>query len=176
MYWSWPDPAEVPLELLCALADEAPKEKAPPKSMPTPTSSSSNGPYTSRLMVDKWLSDHSIAYRLKPQRDDKGRFVYVLKECPFDSSHGDPDSCIMQTLDGELSAHCFHNSCKGRGWKQFKEVIGKPESRHYDPPLKQEKTHASQKSAMPSNTTDANEGHVSGKGDAWEGDDPGGGS
>src|SRR5262249_16806463 len=56
------------------------------------------------------------------------------KECPFDSSHGAPDSCVMQSPDGTLSAMCFHNSCQGMGWQEFKAKIGAPRGEHYDPP------------------------------------------
>src|SRR5207237_712960 len=48
-----------------------------------------------------------------------------------------PDSCIMQDAHGKLSAHCFHASCEGRGWQDFKEALGAPEAHHYDPPLRQ---------------------------------------
>ena len=41
----------------------------------------------------------------------------------------------MQDPSGKLSAHCFHSSCSGRGWQQFKEKIGKPDPEHYDPPM-----------------------------------------
>src|SRR5262249_4766251 len=74
-------------------------------------------------------------FRIKAEPDGKGRKVYVLAQCPFDPSHGDPDSCIMQAPDGKLSAQCFHNSCRGQGWQAFKEAIGRPEKHHYDPPL-----------------------------------------
>jgi hypothetical protein len=86
-------------------------------------------------MVDRWLSDRGVAFRVKSEPDGKGRTVYVLKECPFDPSHGDPDSCVMQDPHGKLSAQCFHNSCSGRGWQDFKQRIGAPERHHYDPPL-----------------------------------------
>jgi hypothetical protein len=34
-----------------------------------------------------------------------------------------------------LSAGCFHNSCAGLGWKDFKSTIGPPDrERHFDPP------------------------------------------
>src|SRR4051812_21851762 len=41
----------------------------------------------------------------------------------------------MQAADGALSAHCFHDSCSGKGWQDFKEQIGKPDPEHYDLPL-----------------------------------------
>jgi hypothetical protein len=76
-----------------------------------------------------------VAFRVKDQPDGLGRTVFVLNECPFDPAHGDPDACIMQASSGKMSAQCFHNSCAGRGWQEFKETIGKPGAEHYDPPL-----------------------------------------
>ena len=97
----------------------------------------SNGQYDSRLLVARWLDDRGIAYRLKDKPDGIDRTVYVLKTCPFDASHSDPDSCVMQAADGKLSAKCLHASCQGRGWKEFKSRIGHPDANHYDPPLAQ---------------------------------------
>jgi putative DNA primase/helicase len=122
----------VPIERLEAVAAEAPKEEPPP---------STNGTtYNSRLLVDRWLSDSGVTYRKKEQPDAKGRTVYVLKECPFDSSHSDPDSCIMQSADGKMQFRCLHNSCAEMHWQNVKEKIGDPQAHHYDPPLKKRKT------------------------------------
>jgi hypothetical protein len=127
----------VPRELLEALAAEAPGPESPksPPVPPTAASHAGNGPYTSRLLVDRWLSDREVSFRIKPEPDAKGRAVYVLAQCPFDPAHTDPDACIMQEANGKLSAQCFHNSCCGRGWQAFKQAIGPPDPHHYDPPL-----------------------------------------
>jgi hypothetical protein len=137
----------VPRELLETLAAESPLSPsagtngsasngfAHTTSSSSPASGDTNGEYTSRLLVEPWLQERGIEYRVKPQPDSKGRTVYVLKYCPFDSTHGDPDSCIMQEANGKMSAQCFHNSCGGKGWQDFKKAIGKPEGHHYDPPL-----------------------------------------
>jgi hypothetical protein len=123
----------VPCELLQALEAESPSTVAAVSTNGS-AQPSTNGAHKSRLMVEKWLTDRGAAFRIKSQPDGKGRTVYVLAKCPFDASHGDPDSCIMQAPDGKLSANCFHNSCQGRGWQAFKAAIGGPEPRHYDPP------------------------------------------
>jgi hypothetical protein len=117
-------------ELLAQLAAEVPTARTAPPPGPAPAG---NGRYTSRLRVDKWLRDKGVEFRVKDQPGARGQTIYVLKQCPFDASHGDPDSCIMQAPDGKLSAQCFHNSCQGRGWQQFKEAIGAPTAEHYDP-------------------------------------------
>jgi hypothetical protein len=128
-------PGVVSPESLGAIAPQAREESPAAASEEPAATNSSNGQYTSRLLVERWLTDRGVSHRAKAERDGKGRKVYVLKACPFDPSHGDPDSCIMQDDAGKLSAQCFHNSCQGRGWQQFKAAIGAPEAHHYDPPL-----------------------------------------
>jgi hypothetical protein len=118
-------------------AESAPPTPPAPATPPSTPAGREGGPgtYDSRLLVDRWLTERGVGFRVKPEPDGRGRTVYVLKECPFDASHADPDSCVMQAADGRLSAQCFYSSCKGRGWQQFKNQIGPPEARHYDPPL-----------------------------------------
>lgn len=136
----------VPRQLLENLAGEA----APPQSRSVPAAASgTNGDYTSRLLVERWLNARGVAFRVKPESDGQDRKVFVLKECPFDPSHADPDACIMQAADGKMSAHCFHNSCQGRGWQAFKEKIGPPNADHYDPPLKKKRTSNAKKQPTP---------------------------
>jgi putative DNA primase/helicase len=109
---------------------------AAPKPVAAAANPGANAEYTSHLLVEGWLRDRGVAFRVKPDADSLGRIVYVLKECPFNAGHGDPDSCIMQAPDGKMAAQCFHNSCRGRGWQEFKDAIGKPNANHYDPPMK----------------------------------------
>jgi hypothetical protein len=107
-----------------------------PEPEATRQSSNGDGHYTSRLLVEKWLAHNHVAYRIKKEKSKRGDTVYVLKECPFNGNHGDPDSCIMQAADGKLSFKCLHNSCQGRGWQEIKDKIGRPLAEHYDPPLR----------------------------------------
>jgi hypothetical protein len=130
----------VPLELLTSIADEAPAPVQAAGSGNHYHNGNGNGNghgagSNRRLMIDKWLTDRGIAFRVKDRPDGRGRTVYVLKVCPFDASHRDPDSCVMQEPSGKLSAQCFHDSCRGRGWSEFKEKIGAPNAEHFDPPF-----------------------------------------
>lgn len=121
----------VPPNLIEDLAGKA----AEPAPSPSVNGHPTNGAYRSRLLVDRWLSDRNVGYRVKSEPEGKGRTVYVLAACPFDSSHVDPDACVMQGADGKMFARCLHDSCTGKGWQHFKNAIGAPKGDHYDPPL-----------------------------------------
>jgi hypothetical protein len=130
----------VPVDLIEALAADGDATSAPIGPGPTPppavasVGTATNGRFRHRLHVDRWLADRAVSFRLKPEPDGKGRAVYALDACPFDVAHG-PDAAVMQAPDGKLAAYCFHNGCAGRGWKDFKAKLGKPDPHHYDPPL-----------------------------------------
>src|SRR5262245_15427453 len=95
----------VPVEKLRAVAAHAPQGKPPAVSGRNGTATHGTSPVRSagnhRLKVEEWLRDRARGFRVKPEPDRLGRTVYVLAECPFDGSHGDPDSCVMQGTDGK---------------------------------------------------------------------------
>jgi hypothetical protein len=99
----------------------------------------SAGTYDSKLDVRKWLDEAGVGYRVKDKVDKEGRTVYVLKVCPFNADHADPDAAVMQDDAGMMSAQCFHDGCASNGWAEFKAKIGAPKGHHYDPPLGKKK-------------------------------------
>jgi hypothetical protein len=124
----------VPMDLLEAIAAEAP---ADPKSAGSPngsahTNGTGNGEYTHRLKVGEWLTARGVEYSIK---ELPGRTAYVLRHCPFNPDHTGKDVAIFQAPDGKLGAKCFHDSCGGNGWQEFKQKIGAPAGDHYDPPF-----------------------------------------
>lgn len=50
---------------------------------------------------------------------------YILEECPFNSAHRNPDSCVFKMRDGGYGFHCFHNSDSHYTFRDFRL--------HYDP-------------------------------------------
>lgn len=67
--------------------------------------------------IEDWLNKYNIGYTKKSWSDaDK----YVLDECPFDSNHKAPDSCILKFRNGAISFTCFHNSCSGYKWQDLR--------------------------------------------------------
>jgi putative DNA primase/helicase len=120
----------VPRELLEQLAAEAPVP-----SKPAAGSAPANGTFRHRLKVGEWLTARGVQYTTKPLSGGRWETAYLLSQCPFNAEHTGDEVAIFQAADGKLGAKCFHNSCGGKGWKDFKEAIGKPDADHWDPPL-----------------------------------------
>jgi hypothetical protein len=79
--------------------------------------SSENG----KLDVFAYLDHHGVSIR--NTKDHGGSTLHVLKQCVFDSSHSNGESSIGQTADGKLFYQCFHDSCKGRTWRDARKII-----------------------------------------------------
>lgn len=70
---------------------------------------------------EDWLRSHGIAIsHTKPWHDAT---AYVLEQCPFNSGHRSPDSMLLQFADGRVVFYCSHNSCRSKGWFDFREMI-----------------------------------------------------
>jgi len=58
------------------------------------------------------------------EKNQNGWTLYCLKECVFDPSHTPNEAYIGQEdATGKLSGSCFHNSCKGKGWDEARQII-----------------------------------------------------
>jgi hypothetical protein len=135
-----PQPLQpVPLDLLDAMAAEAPAPAPAPAPGPAPApapppNGHPNGhDWNHRLDVPRWLMDNGVSYTTKAETS---RTVFILDKCPFDGTHVAKDAAIFQNADGRLGFHCFHDSCSGYRWQDAKKKIGVPTPLHYDPPLK----------------------------------------
>lgn len=104
-------------ELLHKLAADAPSEA---RSQPAPSRSSSYSSGASSFSLDQFLSRFGIRHR--PPVPHEGGRKFVLEYCPFDSSHKAPDSAVFERPDG-YGFKCFHNSCSGKDWKDFRELF-----------------------------------------------------
>ena len=86
-----------------------------PDEKPRPTRENNFG--REKFDVEKFLDEHGVEYR----KVNTGLGTrYILKECPFDSNHKDPDSMVFQHTDGALEFKCFHASCEQYHWKDFR--------------------------------------------------------
>jgi hypothetical protein len=75
----------------------------------------------SRVDVESYLNHYGREIiEVKPH--DKST-LYTLSQCVFDQSHKKGESAIRQADDGVLFYHCFHDSCKGKTWKDARQII-----------------------------------------------------
>lgn len=74
--------------------------------------------------IQQFLNRHGIRHRAA-QNFEGGR-KWVLDECPFDSAHKAPDSAVFEGPGGKYGFKCFHNSCHGRDWHEFRELFEPP--------------------------------------------------
>jgi AAA domain len=78
-----------------------------------------------------FLKKHSIAFHddertPAPATFPDGRRMWILKECPFNTDHGDRrETAVFVGTTGVLGFSCKHDSCKGKHWRDFR--------RHYEP-------------------------------------------
>jgi len=73
-----------------------------------------------RTNVAAYLDHYGIVYKVK---NNGVGTLYCLENCLFDSGHGNNESSIIQLPDGKLIYQCFHQSCKGRTWKEARQII-----------------------------------------------------
>ena len=107
------DFTEVPKELLQRFVDEH-KPKETTKIRPIPQTHSSNKNFN----LAEWISMHNVPIRTT---ETKGNDTYyILENCPFNSEHTGKDSAVIQKSDGTLCFNCFHDSCSGKTWKDFR--------------------------------------------------------
>ena len=95
--------------LLHILAAELPKEAKAPRPLATKS--------TQEFNIRDWLAIHGLTYKEDTGRDCQ---MFLLDECPFDSSHRNGDSKIFVYTNGAIAFKCHHNSCKGRTWQDVR--------------------------------------------------------
>lgn len=105
--------APVPLELLQALARQAPSKPQQPRRY-------SPGLRAAEFDLRQFLDRYGVHYR--DPVPYAGGYKYTLEECPFDPAHKDKDAAVFERPDG-YGFKCFHNSCANRGWREFREIF-----------------------------------------------------
>lgn len=107
---SKPDkPEQVKKDLLERLASEYPEEMSKPIN-----SQSRQGVFD----LDQWISEHGV--KVDSVKTWKDTTKYILSECPFDSNHKAPDATLIKMSSGAICFKCFHNSCSGHDWHEFR--------------------------------------------------------
>ena len=103
----------VPIELLHQLAAQAP-EKSAARVVAMP-----QRPERGTFDVERLLIEHGVEFQ--PAVPHKGGRKFVLADCLGNPSH--QGAAVFEGADGTLGFHCFHNSCQGRGWREFRSHL-----------------------------------------------------
>jgi P4 family phage/plasmid primase-like protien len=110
------------IEILASLAPEASPRPAPPGSQ---TDHSGNG--LGPMDLERYLSDHGI--EVIKVKDDGRVKRFILSQCVFDPNHRRGESSICQSDNYPyLTYQCYHDSCRGRKWKEARVLISGDEN------------------------------------------------
>ena len=82
--------------------------------------------------MESFIQRHGINIKSSGPYDRGTR--YILEACVWDSSHTDHSACLYEFADGRLAASCSHNSCRGKGWREFR-IIFEPDAYTKSTPL-----------------------------------------
>ena len=67
--------------------------------------------------LDDWIAKHGLKVTKSKWN---GGTKYLFDECPFNPQHRGKDAAIVQTSDGKIAFHCFHNSCAMYKWRDLR--------------------------------------------------------
>jgi len=73
---------------------------------------------TREIDLGQWLAAHGLDIA-KEKRANGGGTMYILDDCPWDSSHRDHSAWAVQFASGAIAAGCHHNGCAGKGWRDL---------------------------------------------------------
>ena len=82
-----------------------------------------------------FLAKHGV--QIKSEKHREGTTILTLTQCPFDSGHGGQNEvAVFVNSSGQWGFKCHHDSCAGKGWREFRE--------HYEPGCYDHKTNTRQ--------------------------------
>jgi hypothetical protein len=90
------------------------------ESVPESPQPSSNGHGNNDAHFDVPAACARWGIKIRETKQKGSDTIYVLEQCEFDSSHRGKDAAITQELNGRLGYKCFHDGCKGKGWKDLR--------------------------------------------------------
>src|SRR5262249_9768174 len=70
--------------------------------------------------VEGFLQRHGVEVAERIVQPN-GMIKYRLARCAFNPDHETPDAAVFVQPDGKLGHKCLHNSCTGKGWREFRE-------------------------------------------------------
>lgn len=71
--------------------------------------------------LDEFLRKHNIA--IDRIIEDRDYTKYILKNCPFNSSHSAPDSAVFKMRDGSFGFKCLHASDSHYTFRDFRTLF-----------------------------------------------------
>lgn len=77
--------------------------------------------------VEDFLTQHGVEVSERTTEPD-GTIKWKLKHCPFNHDHVNGEAAVFHFLNGKLGFKCFHSSCTGKHWKDFRQ--------HFEPERK----------------------------------------
>ncbi len=116
---------ETAIDLVRQVAGELPKE--PEGRREAPRGAGAGGSSRDPL---EYLASHGVEILRKTPVT--GGTKYLLKACPFNPEHRNGDAAVFIFDDGRRGFHCFHNSCAGNRWHEFRRRID-PEAYAFSP-------------------------------------------
>lgn len=79
-----------------------------------------NGYNPGAFDLQQWIDAHGIEVTEKVQWT--GGTKWILDHCAFNPQHNHKDAAIIQTNDGKICYNCFHASCSGYHWREFRQL------------------------------------------------------
>jgi P4 family phage/plasmid primase-like protien len=119
------------LEELAALAPEPEKKQAPP-----PSPRKENQPVVGqdggkkydkqlgKIKLDEYLAHYNITVTAT-KTVGTGGTLYAFDQCVFNEEHRGHKCCglVYSDTPPHLTYQCFHDTCKGRTWKEARQII-----------------------------------------------------
>lgn len=78
-----------------------------------------------RLNIEQWMATYGIEVAQTKSWIGRGinGQLYVLRVCPFNSTHTNKSAFIIQADNGALAFGCHHNSCAGKDWRELRAMV-----------------------------------------------------
>ena len=73
--------------------------------------------------LEDFLARHGMAYTCD-RHDGSERFKLAV--CPFNAEHVNGEAAVFRKASGALGFKCQHDSCKGKDWRDVRELLDGP--------------------------------------------------
>lgn len=70
--------------------------------------------------IETWIRSHGLD--IADPTPWRGGRRWIFKVCPWNSSHTNGSAWIIEMPSGAVAAGCHHDGCKGRAWRDLREL------------------------------------------------------